>query len=88
MDHALDGLARRAIEEATQDVMLARQHAGAASLDELYGRDELPRPLRQAHERLDAAVNRVFGVNATMSDNEIAAILLDRYRELTASGAA
>ncbi len=79
---------RRAIEEATQDVMLARQHAGAASLDELYGQDQLPRPLQRAHDRLDVAVNRVFGVKAGAGDDEIAAILLDRYRELIASDAA
>lgn len=78
---------RRRIEDAMQDVLIARAHAGAASLDELYGRPALPRPLREAHGRLDAIVDRVFGVKATMSDADVGAMLLDRYNDLIACAA-
>jgi hypothetical protein len=75
---------RHRIEESMQDVLIARAHAGAASLDELYGQPELPRPLREAHDRLNSTVGRVFGVKATMSDADVGEMLLDRYQQLIA----
>lgn len=75
------------IEDAFEDVLTARRYADAASLDEMYQR-ELPRPLQKAHDVLDAAVGRVFGVKPSATDAEIADILMERYRELTSSDAA
>lgn len=76
-----------AIEDAFDDVLTARRYADAQSLDEMYRR-ELPRPLQKAHDHLDAVVGRVFGVKPSMSDTEIADILMERYRTLTSSDAA
>jgi hypothetical protein len=76
-----------AIEDAFEDVLTARRYADAASLDEMYRR-ELPRPLQKAHDDLDAAVGRVFGVKPSMTDADVADILMERYRTLTSSDAA
>lgn len=75
------------IEDAFEDVLTARRYSDAQTLDEMYRR-ELPRPLQKAHEDLDSAVGRVFGVKPSMTDAEIAAILFDRYRVITSSDAA
>jgi len=76
-----------AIEDAFEDVLTARRYSDAQSLDEMY-RGELPRPLQKAHDDLDAAVGRVFGVKPSMTDAEIADILIERYRAITSSDAA
>lgn len=75
------------IEDAFEDVLTARRYSDAQSLDEMYRR-ELTRPLQKAHDRLDEAVGRVFGVKPSMSDAEIADILFERYRAITSSDAA
>ena len=76
-----------AIEDAFEDVLTARRYSDAQTLDEMYRR-ELPRPLQKAHDDLDSAVGQVFGVKPSMTDAEIANILLERYRAITSSDAA
>lgn len=76
-----------AIEDAFSDVLIARQRTDGTPLEELY-LGNLPRPLQRAHDVLDSAVGKVFGVKASMTDDEIAALLLERYRDLTSSDAA
>lgn len=77
-----------AIEDAFHDVLLARGQVAMRSIDELYSRRELPRALQIEHEKLDQAIGKVFGVKQSMSDAQIADILLDHYRVLTADDAA
>ena len=77
-----------AIEEAFHDVLLARGHVAMRSIDELYARRELPRALQIEHDKLDHVIGKVFGVKQSMSDAEIAAVLLEHYRVLTADDAA
>lgn len=75
------------IEDAFEDVLTARRYSDAQTLDDMY-RKELPRPLQKAHDVLDSAVGRVFGVKPSMTDAEVADILFERYRAVTSSDAA
>jgi hypothetical protein len=77
-----------AIEDAFHDLLLARGQVAMRSIDELYARRELPRALQIEHDKLDQVIGKVFGVKQSMSDAEIAGVLLEHYRVLTADDAA
>lgn len=79
---------RVAIEDAFIGVLQAREHVPTRSLDELYSRAELPRPLQAAHDELDRIIDRVFGVRPSMTQEEVTEVLLTRYSELSADDAA
>lgn len=72
-----------AIESAARRILLARAHHMDSTLDELYARDELPRPLREAHADLDAVMADAFGVEPDASDAAMRKVLSDKHRELT-----
>lgn len=74
-----------AIEGAARRILLARAHHMDSTIDELYGRDELPRPLRQAHDDLDAEMADAFGVDPDSSDAALRKVLGDKHRALTAT---
>lgn len=73
------------IEAAAEQVFMAIRYAMTRSLPELYSRDELPDALRTAHDQLDAIVDAVFGFGPDVSDDAIAAQLIERYQVLSAA---
>ncbi|MEG0363549.1 MAG: hypothetical protein RR600_07040, partial [Aurantimicrobium sp.] len=64
-------------------VLDARAKYPSNSLADLYNRDGMPGELRQAHNKLDAAVLTVLGLKADASEERILARLFELYDELT-----
>jgi hypothetical protein len=79
----LDDEQREMIERGAESVLVARSSFPFNSLADLYGANSMPPALRRAHESLDAAVLRVFGLRNSATDEEILAVLFERYREAT-----
>lgn len=74
---------RQLLERGAESVLVARSSFAYNSLADLYGATSMPPALRRAHEALDKAVLRVFGLPPTASDEEILALLFQRYQEAT-----
>ena len=73
----------RAIEEAAQKVLDARNEYPNSSLADLYHPMSMPTSLRRAHQQLDKAVLSAFGLKTAATDDEILTDLFKRYGELT-----
>jgi hypothetical protein len=71
------------IEEASQQVLSAREKFPNSSLADLYDPNAMPRDLRKAHQQLDKSVLAAFGLKAAASDEEILSDLFRRYEEFT-----
>lgn len=71
------------IEEAAQNVLLARARYPHNSLADLYDNNAMPGLLRQAHNELDSEVLSAFGLSANADDDEILAILFAEYEAQT-----
>ena len=75
--------AQKAKIEATAEAILdARAKFPDASLADLYDETTMPPELRKAHEANDKAVMAAYGFNAKLTEPEIVAELLERYRQL------
>ncbi|MEG3034221.1 MAG: DNA methyltransferase [Aurantimicrobium sp.] len=74
---------REKVVQAAQAVLDARAKYPSNSLADLYNRDGMPGELRQAHNKLDAAVLTVLGLKADASEERILARLFELYDELT-----
>ena len=73
----------KAIGEATRDVLTARSIFTEGTLADLYDPLTMPRQLRAAHDALDRAVGKVFGLSTHATDAAIMQKLFGRYLELT-----
>jgi len=71
------------IELAAKQVLDMREKYPNSSLADLYDPNAMPSDLRKAHQQLDKAVLKAFGLKATATDEEILADLFRRYAELT-----
>jgi hypothetical protein len=71
------------VERGAESVLVARSSFAYNSLADLYGANSMPPALRRAHETLDAAVLRVFGLRTNASDEDILAVLFQRYAAAT-----
>ena len=70
------------IEELAKDVLRARaRHKGEMSLGQLYNPETMPEDLKQAHEILDAAVERAYRAELFADDEERLAFLLGLYTD-------
>jgi hypothetical protein len=83
MPSDLDDQQREAIERGAESVLVARSSFAYNSLADLYGANTMPAALRRAHDNLDTAVLRAFGLRASASNEDIQARLFERYAELT-----
>jgi hypothetical protein len=72
---------RELIERAAEGVLVARSSFPYNSLAELYGENSMPPALRRAHDKLDVAVLKAFGLSTKATDDEILADLFERYQE-------
>jgi hypothetical protein len=75
--------ARQAIEAAAQAVLDTRAQFPDSSLADLYDPLTVPPALLNAHQKLDAAVDKAYGKTGFKSDAERVAFLFERYQALT-----
>lgn len=74
---------REVIERGAEGVLVARQSFANNSLADLYGANSMPPALRRAHEELDAVVLRAFGMTSSATDEDVLAMLFQRYKIAT-----
>ncbi len=74
---------REAIETAAECVLAARGKFPDASLADLYDPVTMPPALREAHAKLDRAVDAAYGKRAFASDADRVAHLFDLYNRTT-----
>ena len=72
------------IEKLAQDVLKARKSYPESTLAAMYGENSmlLHSELLKAHKALDRAVMKLYGFSVGVSEGEIVAGLMERYREL------
>jgi hypothetical protein len=75
---------RDAIETAADHILTARAAFPHNSLADLYDPVLMPEALRRAHRTNDRVVLGVFGLPVEASDEEILALLFERYEQLSA----
>jgi hypothetical protein len=79
----LDAQQQADIEAAADGVLQARAEHPEATLADLYDPLSMPKNLAKAHQRLDAAVLKNYGLDARATDAEILSALFERYLALT-----
>jgi hypothetical protein len=79
----LDDEQKALVERGAESVLVARSSFPYNSLADLYGATSMPAALRRAHEALDTSVLRVFDLRSNATDEQILAVLFDRYRAAT-----
>ena len=73
---------KKEVEVAAGEVLVARESANA-TLEDLYDSVAMPPALVRAHDQLDSAVMRLFGLKGNQPDAEVLAALFARYEDLT-----
>lgn len=76
---------RAAVIAAGKGVLEARAEYKGTSLADLYDSVAIPASLVRAHEKLDRAVDRLFGRRDLNSESERLTVLFDNYVEMTAN---
>lgn len=72
----------KAVENAAQQVLEAREKHPGSTLAQLYDPLTMPRALRDAHNALDRAVDALYGLKAGSTEAQRLALLLTKYQEL------
>lgn len=67
-----------------EDILLAREHHFPATIADLYDPDAMPEDLRQAHERNDEVVERIYVGRRFKNDTERLEKLFELYTTMTA----
>lgn len=73
------------LTRCAEDILLAREHHYPATIAELYDPDRMPDDLRQAHERNDEVLERIYIGRRFKNDTERLEKLFDLYTKMTAS---
>ncbi|WGE41824.1 N-6 DNA methylase [Actinobacillus equuli subsp. haemolyticus] len=71
------------IEQLAEDILLTRADYPAMTLAQLYNPETMPEPLKQAHQTLDKAVEKLYRDKPFNDAAERVAFLFQRYEELT-----
>lgn len=69
------------------DILLAREHRFPATIADLYDPEAMPEDLRQAHERNDEVLERIYIGRRFKNDTERLEKLFDLYTKMTAAAA-
>jgi hypothetical protein len=77
-----DDLARCA-----EDILLAREHHFPATIADLYDPEHMPEDLRQAHDRNDEVLERIYIGRRFKNDTERLEKLFDLYTKMSESAA-
>ena len=75
------------LTRCAEDILLAREHHFPATIADLYDPDTMPEDLRQAHERNDEVLERIYIGRRFKNDTERLEKLFDLYTQMTASAA-
>ena len=75
------------LTRCTEDILLAREAYFPATSADLYDPESMPANLRQAHERNDEVLERIYIGRRFKNDTERLEKLFDLYTKMTASAA-
>jgi hypothetical protein len=75
------------LTRCAEDILLAREHHFPATIADVYGPDNMPEDLRQAHERNDEVLERIYIGRRFKNDTERLEKLFELYTKTTASAA-
>nr|WP_320013125.1 DNA methyltransferase [uncultured Desulfobulbus sp.] len=76
---------KTSMEEAVFDVLEAREQHPEKTMAQLYDPDKMPGSLRQAHDKIDAIVDRCYRSKPFLNDEERLDYLFTRYEALLAA---
>lgn len=85
--HTLTDKNKADLTRCAEDILLAREHHFPATIADLYDPETMPEDLRQAHERNDEVLERIYIGRRFKNDTERLAKLFDLYTRMTASAA-
>ncbi len=71
------------LSRCSEDILLAREHHFPATVADLYERDAMPEDLRQAHERNDEVLERIYIGRRFKNDTERLEKLFELYTKMT-----
>jgi len=71
------------LTRCAEDILLAREHHFPATIADLYDTDATPADLRQAHERNDEVLERIYIGRRFKNDTERLEKLFDLYTKMT-----
>ena len=75
------------LTRCAEDILLAREHHFPATIDDIYDPDAMPADLREAHERNDEVLERIYIGRRFKNDTERLAKLFELYTQMTAKSA-
>jgi hypothetical protein len=73
------------LTRCAEDILLAREAHFPATIADLYDPDHMPRDLREAHERNDEVLERIYIGRRFRNDTERLEKLFDLYTKMIAS---
>jgi hypothetical protein len=71
------------LTRCAEDILLAREHHFPATIADLYEHDAMPEDLRQAHERNDEVLERIYIGRRFKNDTERLEKLFELYTKMT-----
>ena len=71
------------LSHCAEDILLAREHHFPATIADLYDPDTMPEDLRQAHERNDEVLERIYIGRRFKNDTERLEKLFELYTKMT-----
>jgi hypothetical protein len=75
------------LRRCAEDILLAREAHFPATIADLYDPDTMPADLREAHERNDEALERIYIGRRFKNDTERLQKLFEMYTQMTAKQA-
>jgi hypothetical protein len=76
------------LTRCAEDILLAREHHFPATIADLYDPDTMPADLRQAHERNDEVLERIYIGRRFRNDTERLEKLFELYTKMISKAAA
>lgn len=76
------------LKRCDEDILLARERHFPATIADLYNPERMPEDLRQAHERNDEALERIYSGLHFKDDTERLERLFDLYSKMSKSATA
>ena len=78
---ALSSLQRSELVHLAEEILRIRENFNEVNLGDLYDPSLMPLELQKMHAKLDATVQKVFGIKNNASDAEILSVLFDLYSQ-------
>ena len=76
------------LTKCAEDILLARESHFPATIADLYDPEKMPDNLREAHERNDEVLERIYIGRRFKNDTERLEKLFELYTKMTAKGTA